>query len=600
MASPQQSDDSDCEYLDIEEVTLRTSRLMEMKIDRNIEIKDESPLIRNKGQAINEHKQQLIVSKFFKDPRVIQLMSIEESKIKKEEKRKQSLISIQDSKFSLQQNQIAQDENDQNSINIEDNNQSDKQSCISNSNNINLNNHEIVNQCRNLSANISPLLKDSDIQLARIQTDINNVLASKDQQQSTQNKRKRFKERSRQNHSQIVNSKEDSSQLMPARSQLILKKAKIIKQVRRISNKDPKKQKEKDSASPMNRMDSTIPFTTAMSSSVFQMAHTSNLKASPYKFKSSNTCQRNNLKGISETKLEFNQHQNTFKSCQTKQKMTSNEQQFQDDEFRDVPFFPEMIMQDFFERKKILTELKSINQTFNLIKRKADLNLKNLEVYDTNYPKKVQHQKTIIFDMDETMIKIQKRQYKLPFFDSIIKFKQYGVKEVKVIICLILIFGYQVFIQFRPYLRQMLKRLSQHFELIVYTSGEAEYAKSCINAIEGNESYFQYRLTKDNCVKIQELGYHAKDLRLLQIDRDLKDMIIVDNQVTNFMLQIHNGIPIKEFQGDKSDQVLKSLTQYLLSFKDIKDVRKKIHKDFDLISLIENKTSQDSLNFGNF
>ena len=73
-------------------------------------------------------------------------------------------------------------------------------------------------------------------------------------------------------------------------------------------------------------------------------------------------------------------------------------------------------------------------------------------------------------------------------------------------------------------------------------------------------------------------------------NRDLKDIIIVDNQVSNFMLQIHNGIPIKEFNGDKSDRVLKSLYDYLLLFQEVEDVRDIIHKDFYLQSILENKT----------
>ena len=55
------------------------------------------------------------------------------------------------------------------------------------------------------------------------------------------------------------------------------------------------------------------------------------------------------------------------------------------------------------------------------------------------------------------------------------------------------------------------------------------------------------------------------------------------------MLQIHNGIPIREFNGDKSDKVLKSLYEYLMLFKDIDDVRDKIAEDFDLPKLVDTK-----------
>lgn len=39
-------------------------------------------------------------------------------------------------------------------------------------------------------------------------------------------------------------------------------------------------------------------------------------------------------------------------------------------------------------------------------------------------------------------------------------------------------------------MRKMLRYLSKHFELILYTSSEAEYAKSAIKSIERDEAFF--------------------------------------------------------------------------------------------------------------
>eukprot|EP00347_Sterkiella_histriomuscorum_P007194 403349905 len=290
-------------------------------------------------------------------------------------------------------------------------------------------------------------------------------------------------------------------------------------------------------------------------------------------------------------KHKFHHQANSFKESQLnksyamnlKEKMSPaeikqsfNQDQLDPDEMTDeVQYFPDIIMTDFMERRRISSELVQINQTLKVVSKFADENLKKQR--SLVYPKMVKHQKTIVLDMDETMVKIQKRQYKLPFFNEIISVKSYGIKESK------------FYLQFRPFLRKMLRILSQNFELIAYTSGDYEYAKSALNAIERNETFFQYRLTKDNCIRIQELNYHAKDLRILLSNRDMKDIVIVDNQVTNFMLQIHNGLPIKEFHGDKNDTVLMSLTKYLMSFKDVHDVRDKISTDFDLASLVEGK-----------
>jgi hypothetical protein len=39
-------------------------------------------------------------------------------------------------------------------------------------------------------------------------------------------------------------------------------------------------------------------------------------------------------------------------------------------------------------------------------------------------------------------------------------------------------------------MKKMLKKLNKHFELILYTSGEADYARAAINAIEKKHTYF--------------------------------------------------------------------------------------------------------------
>lgn len=46
------------------------------------------------------------------------------------------------------------------------------------------------------------------------------------------------------------------------------------------------------------------------------------------------------------------------------------------------------------------------------------------------------------------------------------------------------------------------------------------------------------------------------------------------------MFHLFNGVPVKEYFGDKLDISFFSLTRYLRAFKDCKDVRTKIKEDF--------------------
>lgn len=71
-------------------------------------------------------------------------------------------------------------------------------------------------------------------------------------------------------------------------------------------------------------------------------------------------------------------------------------------------------------------------------------------------------------------------------------------------------------------------------------------------------------------------GFVIKDLRIFQ-NRNLKDMIIVDNLSHSFSFQIDNGIPLLEWQSDKTDLELKYLYKYLKKayfYDDVRDLNK--------------------------
>lgn len=82
---------------------------------------------------------------------------------------------------------------------------------------------------------------------------------------------------------------------------------------------------------------------------------------------------------------------------------------------------------------------------------------------------------------------------------------------------------------------------------------------------------------------------YIKDLKILEEGRQLQDMVIVDNNIQSFFLQLSNGIPIYEYTGDKSDTMLPLLTDYLMQFMDCDDSRVKIDKDFKVKKLIDEK-----------
>ena len=63
---------------------------------------------------------------------------------------------------------------------------------------------------------------------------------------------------------------------------------------------------------------------------------------------------------------------------------------------------------------------------------------------------------------------------------------------------------------------------------------------------------------------------YVKDLSL--INRDLKDMVLVDNAAYSYVLQLSNGIPILPFYDGK-DYELSALESYLDKIYEAEDVR---------------------------
>ena len=78
-------------------------------------------------------------------------------------------------------------------------------------------------------------------------------------------------------------------------------------------------------------------------------------------------------------------------------------------------------------------------------------------------------------------------------------------------------------------------------------------------------------------------------MKILETGRNMPDVVIVDNNVQSFYLQLTNGIPIYDYEGDKEDTALLALTPYLRSFLAVADGRDKINTDFEIMKILEEK-----------
>lgn len=121
----------------------------------------------------------------------------------------------------------------------------------------------------------------------------------------------------------------------------------------------------------------------------------------------------------------------------------------------------------------------------------------------------------------------------------------------------------------RPNLDEFLRRVSLCFgEVIIFTASLAKYANMIIDLID-KDKVVKYRLFRENCTWINNI--YVKELK--RLNRNMRNVIIVDNNPNSFYLDCDNGIPIKGFYQDKNDKELLQMAYVLEKLSKIFDVR---------------------------
>lgn len=109
----------------------------------------------------------------------------------------------------------------------------------------------------------------------------------------------------------------------------------------------------------------------------------------------------------------------------------------------------------------------------------------------------------------------------------------------------------KVYIRVRPGVREMIKKISEFFDVFFFTASERQYANQIIDAI-APETPESHRFFRDSC-KCQ-FGYSVKDLKL--IGRPLSRVLIVDDLEGSAIMQPKNLVRIAPWMGDKDDNII--------------------------------------------
>ena len=199
-----------------------------------------------------------------------------------------------------------------------------------------------------------------------------------------------------------------------------------------------------------------------------------------------------------------------------------------------------------------LTKLPPENWTQNISPKLPQQNI-------IKYKKK---KKTLILDLDETLVHSSMNPFpKCADITLPINFN-----------------GRNIFIYVlkRPFLEKFLEEMNLLYDIIIFTASLPEYSEPLLDIIDKNK-VIKFRLNRSHCRHYQNI--YIKDLKV--INRNLKDMIIIDNNPESYLMNKENAIPILTWEDDVNDNELIKLIPVLKYLAKVDDVRNVINQIVD-------------------
>lgn len=128
-------------------------------------------------------------------------------------------------------------------------------------------------------------------------------------------------------------------------------------------------------------------------------------------------------------------------------------------------------------------------------------------------------QKTLVLDLDETLVHSSLEAVANSDFTFPVHFNNQE---------------HMIHVRQRPHLIQFMERVSELFEVVVFTASQKIYAEKLLNIIDPQRKYVKHRIYRESCVVVD--GNYLKDLTVL--GRDLRTTFIIDNSPQAFGFQV--------------------------------------------------------------
>ncbi|KAG6001942.1 hypothetical protein E4U21_003623 [Claviceps maximensis] len=181
----------------------------------------------------------------------------------------------------------------------------------------------------------------------------------------------------------------------------------------------------------------------------------------------------------------------------------------------------------------------------------------------------VKHQKTLILDLDETLIHSMSKgggrssghmvEVRLNTASLGMGNAAGGAAQHPIL----------YWVNKRPYCDEFLRRICKWFNLVIFTASVQEYADPVIDWLEAERKYFSARYYRQHCTYRQ--GAYIKDLS--SVEPDLSKVMILDNSPLSYLFHEDNAIPIQGWINDPTDNDLMHLVPLLEGLQYVHDVR---------------------------
>ncbi|CAK7568065.1 MAG: Nuclear envelope morphology protein 1 [Sporothrix epigloea] len=179
------------------------------------------------------------------------------------------------------------------------------------------------------------------------------------------------------------------------------------------------------------------------------------------------------------------------------------------------------------------------------------------------------HQKTLILDLDETLIHSMSKDGRMSTGHMV---------EVRLNTTFVGVGGQPsagpqhpilYYVHKRPFCDEFLRRVCKWYNLVVFTASVQEYADPVIDWLESERKFFSARYYRQHCTFRH--GAFIKDLS--SVEPDLSKVMILDNSPLSYMFHPDNAIPIQGWVSDHTDSDLLHLVPVLEGLQYVPDVR---------------------------